>query len=409
MNTNNYKKSAKSPNESGDITENHRALIIRVSIKLPKHIKSKLKRMGGFWHEAYQGYAIPLAQKSDVETLLLPWSKQTSFVEMPIDSKDFSPAGKIQNHQELKISILRETVHKESMQLLLDIHGYDSNLSEMDFDEKPSSDGKTEQQIQIEATFFERRQALKAKTSELNTLTANIINLSHGENPYLLDENGLWHVDKSGKTWISSPIWITARIRDEASSNHGKLIEFYDADNVHHVWPMPMEMLAGDCSEFRRKLMSDGLEISTNRYARQWLVDYVQRSSPSCTARCVHRTGWYQNGFVLTDINIGDFANEKVFIHGKTFNGYAVSGTLHDWQNSIVHPCTGNSRLIFAISAGFAGPLLHLLGIESGGFHFCSHSSSGKTTALRVAASVYGNKDFMRTWKWVYSQTVGIR
>ena len=415
MNTNNNKKDAGNltatsatqninstmslPIQSDDAKKNHQALIIRVLTRLPKSIKSKLQKMGALWYEAYQGYAIPLAQKSDVENLLALWSKQVSFSEMPIDLEIFTSAGKSQNNQELKISILQENIYKESTRLMVDIHAYDSNLTERDFDEKPSLDGKTEHQIHTEASFFVRRQELKAKRCELEMLAANIIKLSHGDNPYILDENGLWHIDQSGKTWISSPIWITARIRDESSSNHGKLIEFDDADNVHHIWSMPMEMLAGDGSEFRRKLMSDGLEISTNLRARQWLVDYVQRSSPSCTARCMNRTGWYQNGFVLPDINIGDFGKEKVLMQGKTFNGYAVSGTLQDWQNCIAHLCTGNSRLIFAISAGFAGPLLHLLGIESGGFHFCSYSSSGKTTALRVAASVYGNKDFMRKWK----------
>ena len=122
------------------------------------------------------------------------------------------------------------------------------------------------------------------------------------------------------KTWISSPFHITARIRDENGLNHGKLIEFDDADGVHHTWPMPMEMLAGDCSEFRSTLMNAGLEISTFSKPRQWLADYIQRSSPSCTARCVSRTGWYKNGFILPDTNIGDLGQEKILIQGKTCN-----------------------------------------------------------------------------------------
>ncbi|MBP6202206.1 MAG: DUF927 domain-containing protein, partial [Azonexus sp.] len=40
-----------------------------------------------------------------------------------------------------------------------------------------------------------------------------------------------------------------------------------------------------------------------------------------------------------------------------------------------------------------------LLGAESGGFHFRSNSSDGKTTALRVAASVCGGADFMQRWR----------
>ena len=45
---------------------------------------------------------------------------------------------------------------------------------------------------------------------------------------------------------------------------------------------------------------------------------------------------------------------------------------------------------ILAISAGLAGPLLHLAGQEGGGLHFHGQSSRGKTTLLQAAASVWG-------------------
>ncbi len=156
--------------------------------------------------------------------------------------------------------------------------------------------------------------------------------------------------------------------------------------------------------------MNAGLEISTSPRARQWLADYVQRSSPVNTARCVSRTGWHKQGFVLPDLNIGDLGQEKIVIQGKTchFVAYATSGTLLDWQEHVADFCVGNSRLIFSVSASFAGPLLHLMEMEGGGFHFYSHSSSGKTTALRVSSSVYGSKDFMRKWKSTTNGLEGI-
>jgi putative DNA primase/helicase len=55
---------------------------------------------------------------------------------------------------------------------------------------------------------------------------------------------------------------------------------------------------------------------------------------------------------------------------------------------------------MFAISCAFAGPTLALSGAESGGFHFVGQSSSGKTTALRAAASVSGNPDqLVHPWR----------
>jgi putative DNA primase/helicase len=72
-----------------------------------------------------------------------------------------------------------------------------------------------------------------------------------------------------------------------------------------------------------------------------------------------------------------------------------------DWTHNVGKLCRGNSRLILAVSSAFAGPLLRLLGAESGGFHFVGTSSLGKTTALTVAGSVLGGggpKGFVNTW-----------
>jgi uncharacterized protein (DUF927 family) len=56
--------------------------------------------------------------------------------------------------------------------------------------------------------------------------------------------------------------------------------------------------------------------------------------------------------------------------------------------------------LVFALSAAFAGPLADVAGEDSGGFHLRGGSSSGKTTALKVAASVWGNPNsYPRLWR----------
>jgi uncharacterized protein (DUF927 family) len=64
--------------------------------------------------------------------------------------------------------------------------------------------------------------------------------------------------------------------------------------------------------------------------------------------------------------------------------------------------CSGTSRLVFAVSCAFAGPLLQLVGESSGGFHLRGRSSSGKTTAQYVAGSVWGGggeRGYLQTWR----------
>ena len=58
--------------------------------------------------------------------------------------------------------------------------------------------------------------------------------------------------------------------------------------------------------------------------------------------------------------------------------------------------------LRFSLSTALAGPLLWLGGFESGIFHLCGPSSIGKTTLLRVAASVWGSgadNGYVRVWR----------
>jgi putative DNA primase/helicase len=397
----NMNVAAESNEEKGNVPSNKNTLLVRAKTKLPAPIKAKIKRLGAVWLEAHQAYGIPLAQQNALKELLDPWKANICFAEAEIDLSVFSSVGKAQNGREIRESILREQIYRDSSQFICDVQEYNPSLSEDFFDEKPSTEGKTPLQVQKEAELYEQRQSILSRKRDLEQLMANSVKMKQGDNPFFLDENGLWYLSDEGKLWISSPLQVTARIRDEHGLNHGKLIEFNDADGVHHTWAMPMEMLAGDCSDFRSTLMNAGLEVSTSHKARILLADYVQRAAPSYTARCVSRTGWHRQAFILPNESIGNTGQEKILVQGKTcnFRGYCASGTLLDWQTAIADRCVGNSRLIFSVSVAFAAPLLHLMEVEGGGFHLRSQSSSGKTTALRVAASVYGDKTFMRKWK----------
>ena len=80
-------------------------------------------------------------------------------------------------------------------------------------------------------------------------------------------------------------------------------------------------------------------------------------------------------------------------------NTFRVKGTADQWLERVGALCVGNSRLVFAVACAFAGPLLRPAGMESGGFHYRGDSSGGKTTALKVAASVYGGTSYLQRWR----------
>lgn len=77
-------------------------------------------------------------------------------------------------------------------------------------------------------------------------------------------------------------------------------------------------------------------------------------------------------------------------------------GTLAEWQENVARYAIGNHRIGLFLSAAFAGPLLDVMTEQSGGLHLHGGSQTGKTTALRVAASAWGLADTsgqIRTWR----------
>ena len=206
-----------------------------------------------------------------------------------------------------------------------------------------------------------------------------------------------WHL-------LCSRLEVAADTRNDSGEDWGRLLVVTDRDGKRHEWPMPMSMLAGDGTAYRERLLSLGLVLSSARYAREWLAEYIQTARPKGKARAVNRLGWAGRAFVMPDATIGDTSGERLLLQtaGVGTHAFRVAGTLAEWQQHVAAPCAGNSRLVLALSAAFAAPLLNLTGAESGGYHFRGKSSGGKTTALVVAGSVWGGgglKGYIKSWR----------
>lgn len=206
---------------------------------------------------------------------------------------------------------------------------------------------------------------------------------------------------EAAPVWICSPLKVAAMTRDAQGSAWGRLLVFPDRDGREHRWTMPMRMLAGKGDELRGELLAEGLTITSSGRDRARLTDYIQSERPGVTARCVTRTGWHGDVFVLPRETLGDSETEPVLFQAAALEGVALgqAGTLDGWREQVAKPCAGNSRLVLALSAGFAGPCLGLLGMDGGGFHLRGKSSCGKSTALQLAASLYGSPGYVRTWR----------
>jgi len=224
---------------------------------------------------------------------------------------------------------------------------------------------------------------------------------------FRVEERGVYFIkrdDKSGEVkaqWLCSRLTLVAATRDAKSNAWGRLLEWKDADGVRHQWAMPIDLLQGDGVEVRRELAQGGLAIAPGRAARDLLASYVQIWPLEERARCVDRLGWQGAVYVTPAEAIGKSRERVVFQNSHAIEpAYSVAGTAADWRDSVARLAQGNSRVVFALSVAFAGTVADIVGEDSGGFHLRGKSSSGKSTASKAAASVWGHPDrYMRSWR----------
>ena len=71
-----------------------------------------------------------------------------------------------------------------------------------------------------------------------------------------------------------------------------------------------------------------------------------------------------------------------------------------DWQNNISKHAENHDFLVLSLCSAFAGQLLEPLGRHGAGIHFKGKSSKGKSTAVFIACSVWGNPEsYYHTWR----------
>lgn len=203
--------------------------------------------------------------------------------------------------------------------------------------------------------------------------------------------------------WICSPIKPLAMVRTEHGREWGLLIWLVDPDSKEKKIILGMRQFNGDALAASGELLDAGLRIGSGT-ARKLVIEYLQTATPDKRAKTTNKTGWHgaddEMVFVLPEKVVGESSEEWLYSSQlPDSNPYRQKGTLKAWRENVAALCAGSSRLVFSVCTAFASPLLHLLGAESGGFQLTGKSSTGKSTALFVAASVCGGRDYLQRWR----------
>lgn len=267
--------------------------------------------------------------------------------------------------------------------------------------EEPQQDyGKIDEKEGREKGEVDEKESLEAAVKRQQNI------LAYEDGHFQKAKEGIFYITKDSnnnekRLFICSPLEVIADTRDESSNEWGRLLEWKDRDGKTHRWAMPLEILKENGAEMRGELLRQGVNISTSQKARNLLSAYIQIWPVEKKALCVDRLGWHGDVYVLPEAAIGETGEAVVFQN----NGYlepalSEKGTLEEWKENIASLAAGNSRMVFAISCAFAPALADIVRIESGGFQLRGASSTGKSTAAHLAASVFGNPSkYKRQWR----------
>jgi len=228
-----------------------------------------------------------------------------------------------------------------------------------------------------------------------------------GRDPFRVDDAGVWFVARDAEgnekpaQWLCAPLLVTARTRADDANGWGNLLEFTDPDGNPKTWAMPASLLSGEGAEWAGRLRDMGLQMAPGTAARNRVAQYIDTRNPAERVTCTDRVGWHGSVYVLPSSSIGTAEGRRFVFQSESGmeDTFRRCGELADWRSQVAAPCQGNSRLVFALSCAFAGPMLRPAEIESGGFHFRSGSSQGKTSALLLAASVWGRPSYVQRWR----------
>lgn len=202
--------------------------------------------------------------------------------------------------------------------------------------------------------------------------------------------------------WMCAPIVVLGQSHDGTGEKWGLCLTFKDKDGRSKRHVIRRGALIGDRLDAIEALADAGLHIAPG--ASRKLKAALAMIDPPARVCAVERSGWigepggpYMHGTEAIVPPPPPGMAGEMFIRTGEAPPMAKAGTLEGWRAAVCVPCIGNTRLVLAVCAGFAGPALAVLGSENIGLHLRGDSSRGKSTALWVAASVGGFT--VATWR----------
>jgi len=229
--------------------------------------------------------------------------------------------------------------------------------------------------------------------------------------------------DKQGditRTWLQLAGYIKPTYcMEDANGDHGFLAEITTRKNKTVECFFARDEIATE-KDAVKILLLKGLVIPSLKADRAYaLNNYLNNFKPEFEAVGVDKVGWQGDNETYILPIVGEVRNSyQVTKEGKPTE-YILQqkgsisrelrkkGTLKEWQRTVGAVTRGNYLHTFSMLAALTAPILKLINEEGGFFHYVGATSIGKSTIMRVALSVWGDKE-MGTFKATDNNLEGV-
>jgi putative DNA primase/helicase len=204
--------------------------------------------------------------------------------------------------------------------------------------------------------------------------------------------------------FVCSPIIVRALAHDGVETSWGFCVDVRNRYGRWRTAALPATLLAGETGELRASLIDLGAVLAPGAGPTALLKQLLTFWRPEANALTHERLGWTDalcSAFVLGDgsvIGPGTHVFSAAVSHSMA-SEMKTRGSLDGWRTAVGQRAEKNGILVLGISLALTGPLLEPAGADGFGLHLRGDSSSGKTTALRCATSMWGGPKFLQTWR----------
>lgn len=268
----------------------------------------------------------------------------------------------------------------------------------------------------------EEKAQLKRAVSEMSLNNYwGLPDFPEGMGQFQVTSNGIREIcdDGEGHFYLCQLFTVIGNGFDPNTGESTLVISYLDTRGNERQLAIPKKIIADRPSALGAFLAANDFKLGPSpkkdksATRLKLLLELVQPPNVDVVAN----TGWVQGknawGFVRQDMMIGspNQAGEgengtRIMVdrsaYGETKIG--LKGDADQWRKQVAALTIGNSRLTFALCYALSGPLLRFApDVETAVVNLVGDTSTGKTTTLRVAGSVWGGDrksklGYARSW-----------